>query len=39
MLWRFKAAGDVGGVPSPDGRYLAIRGSVMNSNASMPEGF
>jgi len=39
VLWRFKAGGDVWGVPSPDGRYLAILGSVMNSNVWMLEGF
>jgi Tol biopolymer transport system component len=39
VLWRFKAGGDVWGVPSPDGRYLAILGSVTNSNVWMLEGF
>jgi len=39
VLWRFRAGGDPWGVPSPDGRYLAILVSVMNSNVWMLEGF
>jgi hypothetical protein len=40
VLWQYKAAGgDIWGVPSPDGRYLAMLGSVMNSNVWMVEGF
>jgi hypothetical protein len=27
------------GIPSPDGRYLAIEGYVTNSNVWMVEGF
>ena len=40
VLWQYKAAGgQIWGVPSPDGRYLAILGSVQNSNVWMVEGF
>jgi hypothetical protein len=40
VLWQYKAAGgNIWGVPSPDGRYLAIRGDVINSNVWMLEGF
>ena len=40
VLWRYKAAaGKIWGIPSPDGRYLAILGSVANSNVWMLEGF
>jgi eukaryotic-like serine/threonine-protein kinase len=39
MLWQYKGAGGIWGVPSPDGRYLAILGSVTNSNVWMIEGF
>jgi hypothetical protein len=40
VLWQFKGAGgQVWGFPSPDGRYLAILGSVKNSNVWMLEGF
>lgn len=39
VLWQFKGAGDTWGVPSRDGRYLAIRGDVFNSNVWMLEGF
>jgi eukaryotic-like serine/threonine-protein kinase len=41
VLWQYKAAGggDIWSVPSPDGRYLAIRGNVTNSNVWMLEGF
>jgi eukaryotic-like serine/threonine-protein kinase len=40
VLWQYKAAGgDIWGIPSPDGRYLAIMGEVINSNAWMLEGF
>jgi eukaryotic-like serine/threonine-protein kinase len=39
-LWQYKASGgSIWGVPSPDGRYLAIRGEVINSNVWMLEGF
>jgi Tol biopolymer transport system component len=38
VLWQYKGLGRVWGVPSPDGRYLAILGHVMNSNAWMLEG-
>jgi len=39
VLWEHKGAGDIWGVPSPDGRYLAILGEVNNSNVWMFEGF
>jgi len=42
VLWRFKGAGaggQVWGIPSPDGRYLAIMGEVENSNVWMLESF
>jgi eukaryotic-like serine/threonine-protein kinase len=33
VLWQYKGIGRrIWGVPSPDGRYLAIRGDVANSN-------
>jgi serine/threonine protein kinase/Tol biopolymer transport system component len=39
-LWQTKGGvGQCWGVPSPDGRYLAIGGSVVNSNLWMLEGF
>jgi hypothetical protein len=40
VLWQYKAGGRaIWGTPSPDGRYLAILGEVMNSNVWMIEGF
>ena len=40
VVWQYKAAwGQIWGVPSPDGRYLAILGSVTNSNVWMLENF
>ena len=40
MLWQHKVTGGhIWGVPSPDGRYLAIRGEATNSNVWMLEGF
>jgi len=40
VLWQYKGAGgNIWGVPSPDGRYLAIMGYVSNSNVWMVEGF
>ncbi len=40
VLWQYKGTGGgVWGDPSPDGRYLAIRGDVINSNVWMIEGF
>ena len=43
VLWQYKGAGNatysIAGVPSPDGRCLALRGSVTNSNVWMVEGF
>ena len=42
VLSQYKAAGigdDIWGVPSPDGRYLAILGTTSNSNVWMLEGF
>ena len=39
-LWQSKGAGGlVGGVPSPDGRYLAIQNYAASSNVWMVEGF
>jgi len=44
-LWQFKETGSriwgsrIWGVPSPDGRYLAILGTVTNSNVWTLEGF
>lgn len=40
VLWQY-TGGDsvVWGIPSPDGRYLAIMGAVINSNVWMIEGF
>ena len=40
VLWQYKAGrGAIWGIPSRDGRYLAILGDVTNSNAWMLEGF
>jgi serine/threonine protein kinase len=40
VLWQSKAIfGVIGGVPSPDGRYLAIQSGFMSSNVWMVEGF
>jgi eukaryotic-like serine/threonine-protein kinase len=39
VLWQKKGVYDGWGIPSPDGRYLAILGSVTNSNVWMLEGF
>jgi Tol biopolymer transport system component len=40
VLWQFKGGRvQIWGVPSPDGRYLAIEGAVINSNVWMVEGF
>jgi len=41
VLWERKAAAQsfMWGIPSPDGRYLAILSPVMNSNVWMLEGF
>ena len=40
VLWQFKGqARSIWGVPSPDGRYLAIPSSVTNSNVWMLAGF
>lgn len=38
-LWQNTGGGQIWGTPSPDGRYLAIRGGVVNSNVWMLEGF
>jgi len=39
-LWQHKGGGgDFSGVPSPDGRYLAIEAGALNSNIWMLEGF
>jgi Tol biopolymer transport system component len=39
VLWENKGGNQISGVPSPDGRYLAIRSEVRNSNVWMLEGF
>jgi Tol biopolymer transport system component len=40
VLWQYKAAGgEIWGIPSPDGRYLAIAGEVISSSVWMVEGF
>jgi DNA-binding winged helix-turn-helix (wHTH) protein/Tol biopolymer transport system component len=40
VLWQNKGgSGYIWGVPSPDGRYLAILGAVTNSNVWLVEGF
>jgi WD40 repeat protein len=40
VLWQHKGGGgQIWGIPSPDGRYLAIRADVTNSNVWMVEGF
>jgi Tol biopolymer transport system component len=40
VLWQYRGgAGGIWGLPSPDGRYLAIRGQVTDSNLWMVEGF
>jgi Tol biopolymer transport system component/DNA-binding winged helix-turn-helix (wHTH) protein len=40
VLWHYKGGGNaIWGMPSPDGRYLAILGEVINSNVWMIEGF
>jgi Tol biopolymer transport system component len=40
VLWQYKGGGRrIIGVPSPDGRYLAIETAVQNSNVWMVEGF
>jgi eukaryotic-like serine/threonine-protein kinase len=40
VLWQYKGGGEaIWSVPSLDGRYLAIHGTVLNSNAWMIEGF
>jgi Tol biopolymer transport system component len=40
VLWQYKgSSGLIAGVPSPDGRHLAIHASATNSNVWMLEGF
>jgi serine/threonine protein kinase len=40
VLWQYRGgSGEIWGIPSPDGRHLAIRGQVTNSNVWMVEGF
>jgi eukaryotic-like serine/threonine-protein kinase len=40
VLWQLKGFGGIFGIPSPDGRYLALLGGdVINSNVWMVEGF
>jgi len=38
-LWKQSGNYQIWGVPSPDGRYLAIRGATTDSNAWLIEGF
>jgi Tol biopolymer transport system component len=38
VLWQSSGV-STWGIPSPDGRYLAVRGDVRNSNVWMLEGF
>jgi eukaryotic-like serine/threonine-protein kinase len=39
VLWRYGSDGEIWGVPSTDGRHLAIHASATNSNVWMLEGF
>jgi serine/threonine protein kinase len=39
VLWQSSGGVNTWGFPSPDGRYLAIRGGARNSNVWMLEGF
>jgi len=40
VLWQYNGGGtEIGGVPSSDGRYLAVGRAVTNSNVWMVEGF
>ena len=40
VLWQYRGGGgEIWALPSPDGRYLAIRADVTNSNVWMVEGF
>lgn len=39
VLWQIKGGSETWGIPSPDGRYLAIMGDVANSNVWMLENF
>jgi serine/threonine protein kinase/Tol biopolymer transport system component len=39
VLWQNKGSSGIWGIPSPDGRYLAILGQARNSNVWMLEGF
>ena len=40
VLWQYKGGGGyIWGIPSPDGRYLAILGQPVNRNVWMVEGF
>ena len=39
VLWQPEGSSATWGVPSPDGRYLAIRGTVHNRNVWLLEGF
>ena len=40
LLWQYRGAGgNIWGVRSPGGRYLAIRADASNSNVWMLEGF
>jgi hypothetical protein len=40
VLWQFKAApGEIWGIPSPDGLYLATPHEALSSNIWMLEGF
>jgi Tol biopolymer transport system component len=39
VLWQHKGGGGLAGIPSPDGRYLAINTPVTSSNVWMVSGF
>jgi Tol biopolymer transport system component len=40
VLWQYRGAGhEIWGIPSPDGRYIAIRGGAFSSNVWMIEDF
>ena len=39
VLWQYRSGGGLAGIPSPDGRYIAINTPVTSSNVWMVEGF
>jgi hypothetical protein len=39
LLWQRRASNAMYAIPSPDGRYLAIRAGALSSNVWMVEGF